>query len=144
MYTARAFVYAPSLPPMRAGFLSFAQPGPPYRFISLGQTEQGLLFHRIALPAPDSAFFVSTQAMPLGRWVCLELRVVFGIAGSGSAKVFMDDVEVADVAYNGGTIDSPPLSVASSGVYFDAPSLPAYDFWLDELVIGSQPIGCAK
>ncbi len=52
--------------------------------------------------------------------------------------------EVADLAYTALTLDTPMPSGAFYGPYFGTAFDTGYEFWLDEAIVGTEPIGCAK
>ena len=78
------------------------------------------------------------------RCACLELRVQWASDTTASVRAYLDDGELTDLFDGSPTIDSPPLSVGIFGLYFDSSNGSPYGIWLDELMIATQPIGCAK
>ncbi|MEO6953113.1 MAG: hypothetical protein ABI321_15035 [Polyangia bacterium] len=143
----RAFVYAKDYPPGPSGarLLSVQQSDAPFLWIQIDVNSAGeiLLSHK---PSSSANAYVleSQQALPRNDWVCLELRVKWGGASTGSIAVLMNDKPLTLLNDMGLTLTAPPPDVAFFGVYYpDAPTA-SYDLWIDELMIASVPIGCDK
>lgn len=77
-------------------------------------------------------------AMPTGQWVCLEWTVQWD--GAPTVAVAQDGTPVASVS------PSPlanPLNVFSVG-FAGPPPGAALSFWIDEVALDTQPIGCQR
>jgi hypothetical protein len=89
-----------------------------------------------------TAYNESATTIPTGKWVCLSLSIAQG-ASTGTAKLFVDDVEVADVTATG--VGTPTMSHIYIGVDWvnNPASFPANDVWVDEVIINDSPVTCA-
>lgn len=147
MYAARAFVYAPATLGPGTRLLAFLQVSTPFRSISIGTDSSNnlKLFHDVPGGAPP-VYVIKTSAtqLPLNRWVCLELRITWGDAATGHVRVLVDDVPVADLDDYSANNDVPLLSNGYFGMYYNPSPGFAYDLWIDELAIGTAPIGCVN
>lgn len=145
MYAMRAFYYLPG-PPLGTGtrLLTFDRPAAPYQSISVLVAADGPLALDVAVPGAPSGRKTASISAPFNRWFCLELRVTWGDVGVGSVAVYLDDQPVADISYAGSTLISPPLNKGVWGTAVNNTASAEYVAWGDELVIASQPIGCAK
>ena len=70
--------------------------------------------------------------------------MVWGDAGTGSARVLIDDHSLSDLAYDGFTMDTPRLDLSIWGLNVATAPASRVGLWIDELVIATQPIGCAN
>jgi hypothetical protein len=82
---------------------------------------------------------------PTQAWTCAEWYVHFASPGSLTVSIngkLLSDAEVEDL-----TLSSPPvgwlLFGGSQGGSDATTVLPAFDFWMDDLVVDPNPIGCA-
>jgi hypothetical protein len=91
-------------------------------------------------------FFGPSQlAVPMDRWVCLELQLDFSSASGGVVGLRVDDQPVVDLS---ATHVMPPLSspfaLVGVGVHLYHSATPTIEAWIDELVIDDKPIGCGR
>jgi hypothetical protein len=138
-FFARMFVYLPSPAPARpvriAGLLQVDAPNEgPSLFLEGGQL----------VVTTAGSYTTSATALPLDRWTCLEWQVISGT--NGEIHLWLDDVEVGDVAFSGDTTRSPPVGRFSLGAaFFGSPDpQPAFDFWFDEIALDPTRIGCER
>jgi hypothetical protein len=85
----------------------------------------------------------STTAMPLDRWVCVELGIVPS-AGKLDLRLWLDDTEINDARL-------PAVSIPTGARNFQVgfgtnnpPAMPAVDYWLDEVAVDGSQIGCSR
>jgi hypothetical protein len=81
--------------------------------------------------------------VPTDRWTCLRFAIPSGM--SGKTQLFVDGMEATDVEFAAATAPQPTVTHLYVGLNWNdnAPNLPAYDVWLDELIIHDQPVTCA-
>ena len=135
----RVFMYAANPPPAWTYRIwGVLQPDAPNLGPSL-LVEDG----KLAFASPD-VITHSAQVLPLDRWVCLEWKVVSGVAGE--MQLWLDGNEVSDLHYFGDTTRSPAVGRFSIGValFGDALTRPAFDIWFDELGLDDERIGCTR
>jgi hypothetical protein len=88
----------------------------------------------------------STVMLAADTWHCLEWRIQTRVTGSGTTSFVTARRSDADIA-NAGVIEVPsgaPLNFIKFGVEEQMNPTPAFDVWFDEIMIDTQPIGCAK
>jgi hypothetical protein len=91
----------------------------------------------------SSIFRQSATAVPIGRWVCVELEIPSGTVGT--SRISLDGGEIVDVAITKGTVQPAPTHIYVGIDYFNAgPSVPAVDVWIDELIVDDKPTSCAE
>ncbi len=83
---------------------------------------------------------------PTNRWFCLVWRVVRGTGTTGLLEVTSDVVPTATLP-NITTDGAPPISIIAIGLGW-APSnvtvnQPAFDLWVDDVIVHSAPVTCA-
>ena len=91
--------------------------------------------------APAS-YAESATTIPTGEWVCLALSISQSGA-TGAVKLFVKDVEVADVT--AGAAGTPSMSHVYLGLDWvgNPASFAATDVWIDEVVINDSPVTCS-
>jgi hypothetical protein len=84
-----------------------------------------------------------TVALPLGRWTCVQLEVPTGTIAT--VRVRIDGAEVTDIALPQ-TMAQPAPNQAIMGIAWigTLTSQPAFDAWMDELIISASPTTCAQ
>jgi len=84
----------------------------------------------------------STAAMPVDRWVCLELGIEPGSPGRVQVWIDGGSEPVLDRAEN--TAAEPPIDRAHVGILgFDATVAdPAFALFVDEVAVGAERVGC--
>jgi hypothetical protein len=136
----RFYVYLPGPAPTATWRLSgMLQVDPPH----LGP----MMFIRdgaFSFSAPGATDLVSARKLPTDRWVCVEWRVRRGAAGE--SRVLVDDQELADLTFTGNTELNAPIGLLTFGMWFFGNDMiqPAYEVWIDEVIVDSAPVGCAR
>jgi hypothetical protein len=93
------------------------------------------------------AGYASTAgAVPRDQWTCIEWQVAYS-AAAGATKLWLggaSDPAASLEATN--TQPSPPYAAMLVGLYYGpiATPQPAFDLWLDDLVISGERVGCGK
>jgi hypothetical protein len=84
----------------------------------------------------------STAAMPVDRWVCLELAIEPG--DPGRVQVWVDGASALDRQAN--TLADPPIDAVHVGILgFEAlVADPAFSLHVDEVAVDDQRIGCGS
>ena len=79
------------------------------------------------------------DAVPLGRWVCVELRLTISSSGpNGRVQLLVDGATEIDTPYDtSGTM----IDAVTYGIARDTGAQP-WSVWLDDLVVATAPIGC--
>jgi hypothetical protein len=85
----------------------------------------------------------ATVALPLGRWTCLQFEAPSGT--TSTIRIFVDGAEVTDVAL-AISMAQPAPDHAYLGIEWvgTVTSQPAYDAWMDEVIISASPTTCAQ
>jgi hypothetical protein len=127
----------PSAPPNAAGVTLYSLAGKlgvniSYYAVSIWGPWAG---SAIGSPSP-----VGSLKLNLNQWHCIE--AAFDLeAPDGGARVDVDGVPDPALAF---TLPSSPItSMNVIDEYGDTGNIPDVEFWIDELVIDSSPIGCA-
>ncbi|MGZ3425413.1 MAG: hypothetical protein ACXVCV_02135 [Polyangia bacterium] len=132
---ARVWVYFPSpLAPQFEQFLNFTDAGT--TGISVA-TDSG------AVTLDDYAGGVYQKSMtklPLDRWVCVQFDMTQAGA-TGNVDVSIDGKQLTDLPQ---VAPTPTAVQVILGIDFNSNSaaVPAYDAWLDELILDNKPIAC--
>lgn len=140
-YFVRSFFYVPS-------------PGPPslLRFMALANLSSEVLWFRetgghvdLEIFNAESGVRPGTTPFPSNRWVCIE----FGMStkqdgGAQTIRVWQDDQELVDL--RGPDIPwRDPLSRFFLQAFFGTPApQPAFDMFVDDVMIDSTRVGCVK
>lgn len=98
----------------------------------------------LAVENDRSAIAVSSgTALPVDRWVCVEVEVLHALAGY--VRVHIDGNPISDLQLDQPTDFDPPIEQLRLGASLYQPSVaqPALDLWLDELVVDSVRGSCA-
>jgi hypothetical protein len=138
----RAFLYLPSTFPNSVQFLSAVQSASPYRGVGFMMDKSGDATTNDSVAG--GSYVVSTKALPLGRWFCVQWHVHFAPDLAGYMRVFLDGVEVPALKTAEPTESLPPESEVGVGAGFYQPLVanPANDLWIDEVMIGTSQILC--
>jgi hypothetical protein len=139
----RTFVYLPGaaqLPEWMVIYEMWDSPESWTDKISLDVLADGSLnVNNSSSSGPGAAFLSSgTTLLPRDRWTCLELEVVVDKT-NGSARVFMDDAEVAATSGPTRTRGNKPFVTVSHGAVVAQGSLEIY---FDDFVVATERIGC--
>jgi hypothetical protein len=138
---ARALYYFPSVPPYAGS-----------RLISMRQTESP--YHHIALSVDGNMLSTYSTitgsyreepiALPTNRWICVEL--VIDIGQPGTVRAYLDGEELTDLRLDEQTDISPALTGGYFGFAFDTPDTPLapFQYWLDEVALDDERIGCTR
>jgi hypothetical protein len=84
-------------------------------------------------PDPD-------RVLPTDRWSCVELAIAIDPASGGVSYSIDGTVWRASTGFP--TTNGAPISSLRFGISWSNASQPALTFWLDDLVVGDEPIGC--
>jgi hypothetical protein len=83
----------------------------------------------------------STIPLPLDRWTCLQFEMPSGTVGT--ARVRIDDMDVADVAIPGSSPQPAPTHIYLGLQWVGSvSSQPAVDAWFDDFEISATPTTC--
>lgn len=85
----------------------------------------------------------TAQGLPLDQWFCLQFEAPSGM--SGTTRVLVDGVEVADVTQSKTNIQ-PPFDNMYLGLFWSGNTtpLPTTDMWFDEVILDDAPTSCAQ
>ncbi|MGE5184086.1 MAG: hypothetical protein ACM31C_18575 [Acidobacteriota bacterium] len=78
--------------------------------------------------------------LPLDRWTCLQLDLPSGI--SGTTHVYVDGVEVPDIATSQTNQPAPDHVYLGIEWVGTVTSQAAFDAWIDEIAIDTNPVPC--
>jgi hypothetical protein len=137
----RGFVYVPSgqfIPD--GGILWIFKDGDPYPGADLGFFGGKL---RSRAKSGASTIRVSATAMPLDRWVCLEMELSPNDATSGRARFWMDEVPLDDLTIPSGVVTEAP-DIFEVGLEAQVTGPSRFDMWFDEVADDVVRIGCAR
>jgi hypothetical protein len=139
----RALVYLPGTTPATAIRLMTAyQSASPFLGVSLYATPtSGGFAPRVYDGVTDTTVDTTMPGFATDRWVCLEWEVVQG--NPGRVRVWVDDVEVSDLALTPNTASTPPFGVISFGLLHPAGAAP-HKLWIDEVAVDRARITCDK
>jgi hypothetical protein len=140
----RAFFYLPASVTNDDHLLQAYQSFSPYESVTLVVAPSGVM--QTANSVASNYVGPSAIHFPLGRWVCLEWKIVSDTGSGGSVQLFLDGSEVTDITQTGkATQSSPALNTVSLGLSTTpVSSVGAVDAWIDEVRADTSPIGCAK
>lgn len=138
----RFFVYAPSpFPPLNGAALlnliqsSGANPGLQL-FLSPSSANVSMTTYNTG----NDQTWGSSTTSPFDQWVCFEVEVD---AQNRIVNVAMNGTDLGDVDRTGLTLPSADITKLGLG-FFNPNTQSAYDAWFDDIIVDSQPIGCAK
>jgi hypothetical protein len=143
-FYVRVFMYVPSpLPGQNEAVIFSNQAAAPYTGVTLEIDDQGKLvtYNNIASPV---LYQQSPVAMPLDRWVCVELEVL--ATASGYPRLWLDGAEVTALKVTQNLAGSPPIGSVQLGINIYKPptAAPAHDVWYDEVIVDGTRVGCTK
>ena len=142
---ARAFIYVPSsFDAAEADVLLVEQNASPYQGITLGMSK-GVFMTQDTLAGGTA--LVSTTTVPKDRWTCVEWEVRLGSAGSsnGTTTLTVDGTAASGLGAAQPLYATPPINQLGIGlVGGGSAAIPARDLWIDELIVDTAPIGCAR
>lgn len=140
-FWVRFFVYVPSpFPPSNAALLNLIQQSGIYPGIQLylaGGT--GNVSMTTFLTGNDHDWRSATTS-PLDQWVCFEVETD---VPNGTVHVSMNATHLADLDQMGISLPSPNVTKLGLGFYNPNTQGP-YEVWLDDVIVDSKAIGCAK
>jgi hypothetical protein len=142
-FYVRAFVYVPAhFDPSEADIIFAEQNAAPYEGIAL-EFLNGSLGTSDTLN--NGVVKTTTTAVATDQWVCLEWEVTLGTASNhnGSTALSVDGTGVSGLGGNQPLYATPAINQIDIGL-IGYNNTPARDFWLDELIIDVNPIGCTK
>jgi Thrombospondin type 3 repeat len=144
----RFFVFfAGAIPMVRSSLVSVSQSGNPYGSSGVGwyyggQVETG------TGPVPGEALQSATHFQP-DRWTCVEVAITpdptdAGSGSMGRLTLSIDDTPVSDLLLTELSAQPPYDEMEVGFAFTPYAGQPAIDVWYDEIIVDSQPIGCAK
>jgi hypothetical protein len=146
-FFARAWVYVPSSSVVATGnyaaLLEAQQDGAAYLGIA---AQFGPSAVAIAdWTGPEVEFVSGDGSFPHDTWTCVEWQVKYG-ADNGSSDLWIGANDVGISLSAAHTEPSPPYGRFLVQLYFDqvAAPQPAFDIWIDDVVVDAKRIGCAK
>ncbi len=136
----RAYLYVPSgFPTQPGGIFNYEQAASPFQQIVLDLDSQSFtVFDSI----DSSSQHATGEVIPYDQWFCVEWSVVEGQKGATSVKVNDTPLAGLDLAVN--TMASPAYDQLALGLISTVANTPARELWIDEVIIDSSAIGCAK
>jgi hypothetical protein len=86
----------------------------------------------------------TTPKVPLGAWTCLEWEV--DTATPNQMHAWLDGTQVTQLDLTESTTNANPIASLDVGLAIYPPNVAtgALDVWLDDVIVDSAPIGCAK
>lgn len=84
------------------------------------------------------------QALPLNQWVCIEWHIDSGTPQG--TRVFVDGVERVGIRQTLSVRPSPTLKELAIGYedYQPTAAVAPSDIWIDDVIVATQPVGCAR
>jgi hypothetical protein len=137
---ARAFFFFPTVPPDDdTRFVTFQMDTMPYTAVNIRYTKDGLTS---ASPAGEP---LSATPFPTARWACFEMVLQRG-GTTGQLSVYLDGNELMDLRQSFQPSSFPKFREAIFGTLTNSPgrTLAAFDFWVDEVALDTQRIGCDR
>jgi hypothetical protein len=137
----RAFYYFPvATYTPSVNLLSATQNVSPYAGTSVALT--GGDFYTFNNIPPSPVTTTSGVAMPIGQWVCVEYQVHIG--NPGTVRVWVDGGAIEALTASQDTEASPRQSNVLFGLELGSGSAhPAFDAWVDHVVVAGRRIGCS-
>jgi hypothetical protein len=139
---ARAFVWMPSTATLSASeetqLFTYRSNETPYPLAALALSSSFRLAAEVQNWTSTPMKNLASSSMPLDRWVCLEWSVRWD--ASPSVSVSEESMPVASIA------PSPlpnPLDISAIG-FAGPPPGSEVSFWIDELALDQNPIGCSR
>jgi hypothetical protein len=142
---ARAWVYLPSTSPLPGnnffGLIEVRQTAAPFFGVAL-QINASSSSVTNWTTNPDTVTRTST-ALPRDAWTCVEWQVSYG-ATDGSSRFWIGGASEPAIAQGPiMTAPTPPYRTFVLGAYFGGNATqPAFDLWLDDVVLDATLIGC--
>ncbi|HZS39661.1 MAG TPA: hypothetical protein VFF06_22670 [Polyangia bacterium] len=144
----RMFVYFASAIPPGGGNLMRSQGGSsPYTGVLMtrgsGSNRLEVLNYNNTGPSFDN---VSATMLAPDQWMCFEMELLSDVppGAGGGVNVWLDDAPLSDLAASG-VAQLPLFADAIFGIEGVQPvPAPAFDAWIDEIMVDTQRIGCAK
>jgi hypothetical protein len=140
-FYARAFVYFPDAPPSTAANFSMVttqQTVSPYGPMNI-EIDNG--FYGLYDQFASNQYVPSSSQFPAKTWVCVELAVQIG--NPGSLQVLADGTSVEQLT------EQTSSTTSVGEIWFggnlnnsSANASAVVDFWMDDLIVDTKPIGC--
>ena len=138
LFYARVFAYLPAPAPQGAyAIIAVQESDGDYRGTSLGfQSGQLMLVNWGGMP---DTVQVANGTFPTGKWVCLEWMLD---STQHETRVWQDGTELPELHLTG--LTTPAYNWFRLGL--DVVGMPnvIYELWLDDLYVGTQPVGCER
>ncbi len=140
-FFTRLFVYMPSpAPTFTFNFLDLQENGGTYDAIEMRVHSNDLLAMLTYSTAANQAWESADASFAFDQWTCFEVEVD---TVAETNRVFVNDVEVADLAHSNLALGQ--LGNLTVGLGFAGPPVQgSYDLWIDEVALNSARIGCAN
>jgi hypothetical protein len=143
-FHARAFFYFPTVPPGLFALIVAQQSAAPFDEVNAELSAgQYAAFDQVA--TGGTTYMQSSSVIPTQTWVCLEFAVHFG--SPGSLRTAVDGQPLTDDEVDNTTSATPPIDLLLFGGGFSNQTMTpsdVVDFWMDDLVVDPNPIGCAN
>jgi hypothetical protein len=140
----RAFFYVQAAPANAGTFYSVIQSASPYDGVSLLDAAGGTL---AAGDSVNGGYTKSAAVVPLNQWFCLRWQVkVSTSASAGSVTTWVNSTDITALDANEPTEPAAGLAFLSVGFQTYDPSVanPAFDVWMDELIVNNAPVTCTQ
>jgi hypothetical protein len=144
-FYARAWVYVPSASTIATGnyfsLLETRQDTDPFLGVAAQiHASRSTISDWTVTPAAGAE---TTAPFPRDAWTCVEWQVTYG-ATNGSSTLWIGGAPAA-VLSGTNTQPTPAYGAFLLGIYFQSESAqPAFDIWIDDVVLDAHQIGCAR
>jgi hypothetical protein len=137
---ARGYFYFPELSSMSFNLMGYGQGSDPFAALDV-----------LVAPAGNLQLFQSVSGQtqldlgatpPIGEWFCVEWLVRF--EPDERVRLWFENDESTDFDPAQPTVSDPRMQFFQVGplFYYPPSNLPAFDMWVDDVVVDSSPIGC--
>jgi hypothetical protein len=136
----REYLYVPSgFPGEPGGIANYEQHALPFQQIVLDLDSQSFtVFDSI----DQTSQHATGEVIPYDQWFCVEWSAIEGTKGATTVKV--NDKLLTGLSAPVNTMASPPFDELAIGLISSVANTPKRELWIDEVIIDSSPIGCAK
>jgi hypothetical protein len=140
LFYARVFAYLPAPAPGGAYAIIAAQENTGgYRGTSLGFQNGQLMVVNWTTPPDTDTVQVANGTFPTGTWVCLEWMLD---STQHETRVWQNGAEVTELHVTG--LTTPAYEWFRLGLDVGGMPNTTYQLWLDDLYVGTQPVGCDR
>lgn len=89
----------------------------------------------------------ATAQAPVGEWFCVVFHVVFSTTSGGSLELISDRIPYVMIGAMKTNDSVAPIDTIGVGPYFAGPNVlasqPAFDVWVDDVIVHHAPVTCA-